>query len=115
MASRISFRKGHEGKKKASVSNSMGISLEELYCKLESDYRISKGRNLYFDFFEAKNDSEKVHFNYERELLLSYKDHFKSFLMLNLVVLDPSSFIVTSGSFSRAEVLALNCPYSSTT
>ena len=83
MASRISFRKGHEGKKKASVSNSMGISLEELYCKLESDYRISKGRNLYFDFFEAKNDSEKVHFNYERELLLSYKDHFKSFLSTN--------------------------------
>ena len=56
----------------------MGISLEELYCKLESEYRISKGRNMYFDFFEAKNDSEKVHFNYERTLLLSYKDHFNS-------------------------------------
>ena len=54
----------------------MGISSEELYCKLESEYLISKGRNMYFDFFEAKNDSEKVHFNYERELLFSYKDHF---------------------------------------
>lgn len=56
----------------------MGISLEELYSKLESDYRISKGRNMYFDFFEAKNDSEKVRFNYERNLLFSYKDHFNS-------------------------------------
>lgn len=56
----------------------MGISLEELYRKLESKYQITKGRKMYFDFFEAKNDSEKVHFHYEQNLLFSYKDHFKS-------------------------------------
>lgn len=56
----------------------MGMSLEELYRKLESEYQIIKGRKMYFDFFEAKNDSEKVHFHYEQNLLFSYKDHFKS-------------------------------------
>ena len=87
----------------------MGISLEDLYCKLESEYRISKGRNMYFDFFEAKNDSEKVHCNYERTLLLSYKDHFYS-----LVSTDDKAKLAEycSQRLQIAENIHLLCVYS---
>lgn len=61
----------------------MVISSEELYRKLESEYRISTGGNRYFDSCEAKNNRELVHFNNERCLLYSYKNNFSSFLSIN--------------------------------
>ena len=61
----------------------MVISSEELYRKLESEYRISTGGNRYFDSCEAKNNRELVHFNNERCLLYSYKNNFSSFLSID--------------------------------
>lgn len=58
----------------------MVISSEELYRKLESEYRISTDADSFFDPLEARNNKERVYFNSERCLLYSYKGHTLSFL-----------------------------------
>lgn len=54
----------------------MIISSEELYCKLEAEYRISSDSNIYINYFEARNDRDLVCFKNEQILLSSYKNQF---------------------------------------
>ena len=58
----------------------MVVSSEELYRKLETEYRISIDIDGYFDLLHVKNDSVLVSFNQERCLLYSYKGHTLSIL-----------------------------------
>lgn len=58
----------------------MVISSEELYRKLETEYRISIDVDRYFDSLQVKNNSVLVSLNKERCLLYSYKGHTLSFL-----------------------------------
>ena len=58
----------------------MVVSSEELYRKLEMEYRISIDIDGYFDLLHVKNDSVLVSFNQERCLLYSYKGHTLSIL-----------------------------------
>ena len=58
----------------------MVISSEELYRKLETEYRISIDVDRYFDSLQVKNNNVLVSLNKERCLLYSYKGHTLSFL-----------------------------------